>query len=62
VITLMDHLKYKSFLCTLFKQRKKTPAYHVEFVLKTRNYAHGQDIVEKLGEVGFKPKMYAHDV
>ena len=33
----------------------------VEFVLKTRNYAHVQEIVTKLSEVGFKARMYLND-
>ena len=33
----------------------------VEFVLKTRNYAHVQEIVAKLSEVGFKARMYLND-
>ncbi len=33
----------------------------VEFVLKTRNYAHVQEIVAKLSEVGFKARTYHND-
>ncbi len=33
----------------------------VEFVLKTRNYAHVEQIVAKLGEVGFKARVQRND-
>ena len=33
----------------------------VEFVLKTRNYAHCEQIVAKLGEVGFKARVQRND-
>ena len=33
----------------------------VEFVLKTRNYAHVEQIVIKLGEVGFKARVQRYD-
>ena len=33
----------------------------VEFVLKTRNYAHVEQIVVKLGEVGFKARVQRND-
>ena len=33
----------------------------VEFVLKTRNYAHVQEIVARLSEVGFKARTYHND-
>ena len=33
----------------------------VEFVLKTRNYAHVEEIVQKLSEVGFKARVHHND-
>ena len=33
----------------------------VEFVLKTRNYAHVEEIVKKLSEVGFKARVHHND-